>query len=107
MVIIPLALNAADSAVAASEYLAVATMATYSLFPLLFTPAEYPIKVPLTTPPDMPDLLASWVHTLSLILCSHTLQMGSCCYNTAVLRHACMCVQSFDAASPVEAVCLH
>ena len=46
MVIIPLALNACDSSLAAREYMWLATLATYSLFPLLFTPAEYPIKVP-------------------------------------------------------------
>ena len=45
MVTVPLALNAADGTLAAQEYMFVATVATYSLFPLLFTPAEYPLKV--------------------------------------------------------------
>ena len=45
MVLIPLALNAADGTWAAGEYLFAAAVSTYSLFPLLYTPAEYPIKV--------------------------------------------------------------
>ena len=45
MVVVPMALNAADSPWAAGEYLYAAVLATYSLFPLLFTPTEYPIKV--------------------------------------------------------------
>ena len=45
MVTVPLALNAGDGTLAAQEYMFVATVATYSLFPLLFTPAEYPLKV--------------------------------------------------------------
>ena len=46
-VLIPLALNAADNRVAASEYMFVSTVGTYALFPLLFTAQEYPIKVGL------------------------------------------------------------
>ena len=47
MVLVPLALNAADGTWAAGEYLFTSVVATYSLFPLLYTSAEYPIKVGL------------------------------------------------------------
>ena len=44
-VTVPAALGAVADRRAAGEYLFLATVSTYALFPLLFTAAEYPIKV--------------------------------------------------------------
>ncbi len=45
MVTVPLALDAARSRRAARDWLFLSATAHYALLPLLFTPAEYPIKV--------------------------------------------------------------
>jgi ALG6, ALG8 glycosyltransferase family len=48
-VTVPLAVVAATDACTASDYLFLSTVGNYSLLPLLFTPAEYPIKVLLVS----------------------------------------------------------
>ena len=45
MVILPLSFMAAESALDAKVYLVISTVGHFSLFPLLFEPAEFPIKV--------------------------------------------------------------
>lgn len=42
--VIPAALGSVASPRAAGEYMFLSTVATYAIFPLLFTPTEYPIK---------------------------------------------------------------
>lgn len=44
-VTVPAALGAVADRRAAGEYIFLATVSTYALFPLLFTATEYPIKV--------------------------------------------------------------
>ena len=45
VVTVPAAVSAVANRRAAGEYIFLTTVSTYALFPLLFTAAEYPIKV--------------------------------------------------------------
>ena len=88
MALIPLALNAADGTWAAGEYMFAAMVSTYSLFPLLYTPAEYPIKAC----PELGKTMAACLRARTgcrfcsaAICCLGCVDVGCCCARGAGL----------------------